>query len=89
MVDSCVFTIFCLIYAFTVDVIIKNKLQINRLRLELERLHEENHKLKHLLDEISERYNDLQSRVLLARPTQVEGLQQHEVLNCLNHKMII
>ena len=54
--------------------------------MELERLHEENHKLKHLLDEISERYNDLQSRVLLARPTQVEGLQQHEVLNCLNHK---
>ncbi|CAF2034607.1 hypothetical protein BRARA_I00100 [Brassica rapa] len=56
----------------------KTKAQISRLRLELERLHEENHKLKHLLDEISERYNDLQSRVLLARPTQVEGLQQHE-----------
>ncbi|KAF3567134.1 hypothetical protein DY000_02010821 [Brassica cretica] len=60
------------------DVNDKTKAQINRLRLELERLHEENHKLKHLLDEISERYNDLQSRVLLARPTQVEGLQQHE-----------
>lgn len=69
---------------FTVGVIInKNKLQISRLRLELERLHEENHKLKNLFDEISESYNDLRSKVLLARPTQVEGLQQHEVLNWL------
>uniref|UniRef100_A0A1J3E981 Putative WRKY transcription factor 47 n=1 Tax=Noccaea caerulescens TaxID=107243 RepID=A0A1J3E981_NOCCA len=59
----------------------KNQPQIRRLKLELERLHEENHKLKHLLDEISESYNDLQSRVLLARQTQVEGLhnyKQHE-----------
>ncbi|CAA7013077.1 unnamed protein product [Microthlaspi erraticum] len=57
----------------------KNKPQIRRLKLELERLHEENHKLKHLLDEISESYNDLQSRVLLARQAQVEGLhKQHE-----------
>ncbi|KAJ4876637.1 putative WRKY transcription factor 47 [Raphanus sativus] len=56
----------------------KTKAQISRLRLELERLHEENHKLKNLLDEISESYNDLRSKVLLARPTQVEGLQQHE-----------
>nr|QIN97350.1 WRKY13 transcription factor [Isatis tinctoria] len=56
----------------------KTKTQISRLRLELERLHEENHKLKHLLDEISESYNDLQSRVLLAKQTQVEGLQQQE-----------
>ncbi|KAF8050992.1 hypothetical protein N665_1834s0001 [Sinapis alba] len=56
----------------------KTKAQISRLRLELERLHEENHKLKHLLDEISKSYNDLQSRVLLARPTQVDGLQQQE-----------
>nr|pir probable DNA-binding protein T15B16.12 - Arabidopsis thaliana [Arabidopsis thaliana]AAC72869.1 contains similarity to wild oat DNA-binding protein ABF2 (GB:Z48431) [Arabidopsis thaliana] len=59
----------------------KTKTQISRLKLELERLHEENHKLKHLLDEVSESYNDLQRRVLLARQTQVEGLhhKQHEV----------
>ncbi|VYS61527.1 unnamed protein product [Arabidopsis thaliana] len=58
----------------------KTKTQISRLKLELERLHEENHKLKHLLDEVSESYNDLQRRVLLARQTQVEGLhhKQHE-----------
>ncbi|KAL1206350.1 putative WRKY transcription factor 47 [Cardamine amara subsp. amara] len=57
----------------------KTKTQIHRLKLELERLHEENHKLKHLLDEISESYNDLQRKVLLARQTQVEGLhKQHE-----------
>jgi len=65
-------------------------LQISRLKLELERLHEENHKLKHLLDEVSESYNDLQRRVLLARQTQVEGLhhKQHEVLDKII-KMII
>ncbi|XP_023636950.1 probable WRKY transcription factor 47 isoform X2 [Capsella rubella] len=52
---------------------------IIRLKLELERLHEENHKLRHLLDEISQSYNDLQRRVLLVRQTQVEGLhKQHE-----------
>ncbi|ESQ37820.1 hypothetical protein EUTSA_v10028616mg [Eutrema salsugineum] len=56
----------------------KTKTQISRLKVELERLHEENHKLKHLLAEISESYNDLQSRVLLARQTQVEGHHNHE-----------
>ncbi|KFK30745.1 hypothetical protein AALP_AA6G021500 [Arabis alpina] len=58
----------------------KTKTQISRLKLELQRLHEENLKLKHLVDEISESYNDLQSRVLLARSqTQVEGpIKQHE-----------
>ncbi|CAH8304101.1 unnamed protein product [Eruca vesicaria subsp. sativa] len=67
----------------------KTKTQISRLRLELERLHEENHKLKHLLNEISESYNDLQSRVLLARPTQVEGLQQHEdILQVISSKAL-
>ncbi|XP_010428690.1 PREDICTED: probable WRKY transcription factor 47 [Camelina sativa] len=57
----------------------KTKTQIIRLKLELARLHEENYKLKHLLDEISESYNNLQRRVLLVRQTQVEGLhKQHE-----------
>ncbi|CAN8308782.1 unnamed protein product [Cochlearia groenlandica] len=62
----------------------KTKTQISRMKVELERLHEENNKLKHLLDEISVSYNDLQRRVLSAR--QHEDVPQAILSQALDDK---
>lgn len=44
--------------------------QLRLLEAELERLHEENRKLRSMLDQVSSNYSGLQTQLLIARQTQ-------------------
>lgn len=51
-------------------------IQLRKLKEELQSLHEENRKLRNMLDQITKSYNDLQSQLLLAMQKLAHGSPQ-------------
>lgn len=54
-------------------------IQLSELKGELQRLHEENRKLRNMLDQTTKSYNDLQSQLLLAMQKLAHGSPQGQV----------
>lgn len=54
-------------------------LQLNTLQVEVGRLHDENKKLKSLLDHITKSYKDLQAQLLVAMRKQAHGNREEQV----------
>lgn len=49
-----------------------------KVQVELEKLHEENRKLRSMLDQITKSYNELQSQLLLVMQKQAHGISPQE-----------
>ncbi|XP_006492428.2 probable WRKY transcription factor 47 isoform X2 [Citrus sinensis] len=57
----------------------KSHTELSELKGELQRLHEENRKLRNMLDQTTKSYNDLQSQLLLAMQKLAHGSPQGQV----------
>jgi uncharacterized membrane protein len=65
-------------------------LQLRVLRGELGRQHDENKKLRSLLDQITKSYKDLQAQLLVAMQKQTQGCRVEQVihrLSCLTDQL--
>lgn len=54
--------------------------QLSKLREDLERLYEENRRLRSMLDQITKGYSELQSQLLLAMQKQAHGCPGKQVI---------
>ena len=97
----CVFDIYIYIYLFIYLfwgwfyklVKINMAVQLIRLRGELDRLHDENGKLRGMLDQITKSYSELQGQLLMAMQKQAQEYHQGQVIIVLiiprSHRLII
>lgn len=53
--------------------------QLSSLQKELERLHEENRKLRSTLDQITKKYSELQNQLVMTIQTQGQGGRREQV----------
>ena len=59
-------------------------MQLRVLRGELGRQHDENKKLRSLLDQITKNYKDLQAQLLVAMQKQTQGCRVQQVIHSLS-----
>lgn len=64
--------------------------QMNALKIELERLNEENRRLRNMLDQITKNYNELQGQLFMAVQKQaLENQRNQQVIFDYNYNNII